>query len=39
MVQKIVELHGGTVHAESQLGKGSRFTVKLPWKKAGESRV
>ena len=39
MVQKIVELHGGTVHAESQLGKGSRFTVKLPCKKAGESRV
>lgn len=39
MVQRIVELHGGTVHAESQLGKGSRFTVKLPWKKPGESGV
>lgn len=39
MVQKIVELHGGTVHAESQLGKGSRFTVKLPWKKVREEEV
>ncbi|MBD2519868.1 HAMP domain-containing histidine kinase [Nostoc sp. FACHB-973] len=36
MVQRIVELHGGSVHAESQLGKGSRFTVKLPWRKRAE---
>ncbi|MBD6618344.1 HAMP domain-containing protein [Komarekiella sp. 'clone 1'] len=31
MVQRIVQLHGGSVHAESALGRGSRFTVKLPW--------
>ncbi|WP_193199686.1 sensor histidine kinase [Nostoc sp. MG11] len=36
MVQRIVQLHGGSVHAESALGRGSRFTVKLPWKKKGE---
>lgn len=32
-VKKIVELHKGQVYAESELGKGSAFFVKLPVKK------
>jgi len=30
LVKSIVELHGGSVYAESELGKGSKFTVILP---------
>jgi PAS domain S-box-containing protein len=31
LVEKLTDLHGGSVHVESQVGTGSRFTVRLPW--------
>jgi PAS domain S-box-containing protein len=31
LVRRIAELHGGSVTLESQEGKGSRFTIILPW--------
>src|SRR5205823_14876905 len=30
IVRWVVEAHGGTVHAESEIGKGSTFRVRLP---------
>ena len=33
LVQKLTELHGGSVEVESGVGKGSRFTINLPWGK------
>jgi signal transduction histidine kinase/CheY-like chemotaxis protein len=30
LVSELVKLHGGTVRAESELGRGSRFTVSIP---------
>ena len=34
LVQRLVELHGGTVAAQSVLGQGSEFSVRLPLEKA-----
>ncbi|MCW8889726.1 MAG: ATP-binding protein [Sedimenticola sp.] len=31
LVKRMTQLHGGDVRVESQEGKGSRFTVSLPW--------
>ena len=36
IVQRIVSMLGGTIQLESEKGKGSRFTVKIPMHTAGE---
>ena len=33
---KIIEEHNGTIDVESEIGKGTTFTIKLPVKKYGE---
>jgi PAS domain S-box-containing protein len=36
LTQKLVDLHQGVVQVESTVGKGSSFTVALPWKQSAE---
>ena len=34
LVQRLTDLHGGSVQVESEVGKGSRFTINIPWGRA-----
>jgi PAS domain S-box-containing protein len=36
LVYRMVEMHGGSVSVESEVGQGSRFTVSLPWQESGD---
>ncbi|WP_420627514.1 response regulator [Candidatus Leptofilum sp.] len=38
LVLRMVELHGGSVLVQSEVGKGSRFTVSFPWHPTGEKQ-
>jgi signal transduction histidine kinase/CheY-like chemotaxis protein len=31
LVQKLIDMHGGSMHVESEVASGSRFTIRLPW--------
>jgi PAS domain S-box-containing protein len=34
LVKQLAELHGGKVSVDSEVGKGSRFSVVLPWRQS-----
>lgn len=36
MIKRLTELHGGSAGMESVVGKGSRFWVRIPWRKEAD---
>lgn len=36
LVSRLLDLHGGSITVESQVGRGSRFTISLPWTDVAE---
>jgi signal transduction histidine kinase len=38
IVKHIVEAHGGCVRVESEVGKGSRFAIELPWNETSNTQ-
>ena len=36
LVHRLTDMHGGNVSVESEIGKGSRFTVSLPWREPNQ---
>ena len=38
LCRRIISQHGGTLAAESEIGKGSRFVIRLPMREAAEEK-
>jgi CheY-like chemotaxis protein/anti-sigma regulatory factor (Ser/Thr protein kinase) len=39
MIKHLAELHGGSVRVESEVGKGSLFSVSIPWRLATDEVI
>jgi signal transduction histidine kinase len=39
LVYHIVDMHDGSISVESEVNKGSRFTVSLPWQELGDREM